>query len=110
MAQPYQTVLKRIYLIVAVFCATTLFVLTSTAAAHGVTPEPSLTTNTLISGLDHPWGLAFLPDNEGILITERPGRLRLWQDDAGLSEPIQGVPEVYAQGQGGLLDIALHPD
>lgn len=60
--------------------------------------------------LEHPWALAFLPDEQGILITERPGRLRLWQAGKGLSPPIAGVPQVYARGQGGLMDIALAPD
>lgn len=60
-------------------------------------------------GLDRPWALAFLPDG-GMLVTERPGRLRLVRDGALDPRPIAGVPEVHAQGQGGLLDIALHPD
>lgn len=64
----------------------------------------------LVQGLEHPWGMAFLPDGAGVLITERPGRLRLWRPDAGLSEPIAGVPEVYARSQGGLLDVVLTPD
>lgn len=60
--------------------------------------------------LDRPWAMAFLPDNEGILITEKPGNLRLWRAEGGLSEPIKGVPAVYERGQGGLLDVALAPD
>ena len=64
---------------------------------------------TLADGLAHPWGLAFLPDG-GLLITERPGRLRLYKDGALQPEPVAGVPEVVARGQGGLLDVALHPD
>jgi len=64
----------------------------------------------LAGGLEHPWALAFLPDDEGVLITERPGRLRLWHGQRGLGGPIEGVPRVYAQGQGGLLDVALAPD
>jgi aldose sugar dehydrogenase len=63
---------------------------------------------TVAEGLEHPWGMAFLPDG-GILVTERPGRLRIVRDGR-LSEPLAGVPEVRAQGQGGLLDVALHPD
>lgn len=64
----------------------------------------------LAQGLEHPWGLVFLPQELGILITERPGRLRLWSEQAGLSEPLSGLPEVHAVGQGGLLDVALAPD
>lgn len=60
--------------------------------------------------LDHPWSLVFLPDEQGILITERAGNLRRWQAAGGLSEPIAGVPKVYAKSQGGLLDVTLSPD
>jgi glucose/arabinose dehydrogenase len=64
----------------------------------------------LVEGLDHPWGMAFLPDG-GILVTERPGRLRLIRDGARVSEPISGLPsQIEARGQGGLLDVALHPN
>jgi glucose/arabinose dehydrogenase len=59
-------------------------------------------------GLDHPWALAFLPDGS-MLITERPGRVRILRDGR-LSPPLAGVPEVVARGQGGLLDACLHPD
>jgi glucose/arabinose dehydrogenase len=58
-------------------------------------------------GLEHPWGLAFLPDSR-LLVTERPGRLRL-VTNGQLSEPLAGVPAVYGRGQGGLLDVALGP-
>lgn len=59
-------------------------------------------------GLKQPWGLAFLPDGR-MLVTERPGRLRIVTKDGALSEPLKGVPEVVARGQGGLLDVALDP-
>lgn len=59
--------------------------------------------------LDHPWGLAFLPDGS-MLVTERPGRLRVVAVDGRVSPPVSGVPEVYARGQGGLLDVTLDPD
>ena len=65
---------------------------------------------TLLAGLEHPWGLAFLPDRQSLLVTERPGRLRLATLQGALSEPIAGVPAVYARSQGGLLDVALSPD
>lgn len=70
---------------------------------------PVVTVTELQEGLDHPWSLAFLPDNGGILITERSGQLRLWQAGKPLSPPLKGVPEVYAKGQGGLLEVALSP-
>lgn len=60
-------------------------------------------------GLEHPWGLAFLPDGR-MLVTERPGRLRIVADGWLIPEPVAGVPEVWDDGQGGLLDVALHPD
>ena len=60
-------------------------------------------------GLEHPWGLAFLPDGR-MLVTERPGRLRIVDGGKLVAEPVSGVPEVWADGQGGLLDVALHPD
>ena len=59
-------------------------------------------------GLEHPWGLAFLPDGR-MLVTERPGRLRIVADGWLVPEPVAGVPEVWDEGQGGLLDVALHP-
>ena len=62
----------------------------------------------MASGLEHPWGLAFLPDGR-ILVTERPGRLRVVERDGRLSQPLTGVPQVAAQGQGGLLDVAIDP-
>ncbi len=63
---------------------------------------------TVAKGLVHPWGLAFLPDGR-MLVTERPGRLRIVAKDGTLSAPLKGVPDVYASGQGGLLDVALDP-
>ncbi|MBM3218395.1 MAG: PQQ-dependent sugar dehydrogenase [Candidatus Rokubacteria bacterium] len=59
-------------------------------------------------GLEHPWGLAFLPDGR-MLVTERPGRLRLVSREGELSAPVDGVPKVRAGDQGGLLDVALSP-
>ncbi|QTP58275.1 PQQ-dependent sugar dehydrogenase [Billgrantia antri] len=73
------------------------------------TEAGALGLETVVDGLVHPWGMAFLPDGR-LLITEREGRLRLLSQDETLSEPLEGVPEVFNQGQGGLLDVALHPD
>ena len=77
-------------------------------------PQPRSTAGvvraeTVVEGLEHPWGLAFLPDGR-ILVTERPGRLRIVGNDGRLSAPVAGVPAVYAQGQGGLLDVAIDPE
>jgi glucose/arabinose dehydrogenase len=76
-------------------------------------PTPSaidgnVRVETVVSGLVQPWALAFLPDSR-ILVTERPGRLRIVGRDGRLSEPLTGVPEVAARGQGGLLDVAVDP-
>ena len=63
---------------------------------------------TVTAGLEHPWGMAFLPDGR-VLVTERPGRLRNIERDGRIGPPITGVPVVEAKGQGGLLDVALDP-
>jgi len=63
----------------------------------------------LASGLENPWGGGFLPDGR-LLLSERPGRARLMSPDGTLSPPLSGLPEVVAQGQGGLLDIQPAPD
>lgn len=63
----------------------------------------------LATGLDQPWGMAFLPDG-GILITEKPGTLRRFSNGQLQAEHISGLPAIVQHGQGGLMDIALHPD
>lgn len=65
-----------------------------------------LKVETVAGGLVHPWALAFLPDGR-MLVTERPGRMRIVTSDGQLSAPIGGVPRVFASGQGGLLDVVL---
>jgi glucose/arabinose dehydrogenase len=72
------------------------------------TKAGKVTVETLATGLDHPWGMAFLPDGR-MLVTERAGRLRILGTDNKLSEPLAGVPDVAASGQGGLLDVQLDP-
>ena len=76
-------------------------------------PTPSSTSGvvraeTVARGLERPWALAFLPDGR-MLVTERPGRLRIVSPDGTVSAPLSGVPEVYARGQGGLHDVAIDP-
>ena len=63
---------------------------------------------TVAEGLVNPWSVAFLPNGK-MLVTERPGRLRVVTADGKLSEPVAGLPAVHARGQGGLLDVALDP-
>ena len=67
--------------------------------------------NVLVRGLEHPWGLAFLPDGR-MLVTERPGRLRIVNADGSLDPtPVSGLPRnLIARGQGGLFDVVPHPD
>ncbi len=80
-------------------------------APRSPTPRPvtlPARVTDVARGLEHPWGLAFLPDGR-LLVSERPGRLRLVAPGGGLSEPLAGVPRVAAGGQGGLLDVALSP-
>jgi aldose sugar dehydrogenase len=81
----------------------------SAAQTRLKTDKAEIVVETVAGGLNHPWGLAFLPDG-GMLVTERPGRLRLVAADGKVSPALGGVPSVLAQGQGGLLDVALAPD
>jgi aldose sugar dehydrogenase len=77
--------------------------------AHAQTYKSSagpLAVTTVASGIVHPWALAFLPDGR-MLVTERPGRLRIVAKDGQLSAPLDGVPKVFAVGQGGLHDVVL---
>ena len=73
-----------------------------------VPAERGFRAEALLRGLEHPWGMVWLPDGD-ILVTERPGRLRRVRDGQLASGAIGGVPEVFDSGQGGLLDVSLHP-
>ncbi|HEX5830673.1 MAG TPA: PQQ-dependent sugar dehydrogenase [Gemmatimonadaceae bacterium] len=70
--------------------------------------EHRVRVDTIAAGLAHPWGLAILPNGD-LLVTERPGRIRLVRGGVLQAEAVAGGPDVVARGQGGLLDIALHP-
>ena len=63
---------------------------------------------TLVSGLERPWSVAFLPDGR-MLVTEREGRLRVVRNGRLDAQPLSGLPRITPQGQGGLFDIVLHP-
>ncbi|MEO1003094.1 MAG: PQQ-dependent sugar dehydrogenase [Cyanobacteria bacterium J06638_7] len=78
----------------------------SEAAAVAVAADVRPTV--VVDGLAHPWGMAWLPDG-ALLISERPGRLRIVRNGLLDPSPIPGVPAVLAQGQGGLLDVSVHP-
>ncbi|MHA1573592.1 MAG: PQQ-dependent sugar dehydrogenase [Alphaproteobacteria bacterium] len=94
--------------------ALTLAFTSACDAAENTTSAPpakptKVSVESVATGLENPWGMQFLPDGR-ILVTERPGRMRIVSTDGKLSEPIAGVPEVAAIGQGGLLDVLLAPD
>lgn len=71
-------------------------------------PSPAIEAQTIADGLDHPWSLAELPNGD-LLVTERPGQLRLIRDGVLRAQPIPGVPAVFNRNQGGLFDVRLHP-
>jgi len=81
---------------------------TAFAADRVKTKEVAVSVDTLATGLDHPWAVEVMPDG-AYLVTERSGNMRIIRDGKA-SEPLGGVPEVSARGQGGLMDVALAPD
>lgn len=99
------------HLLLFMACISLVILLAAAASAPDVikTEEHTLRVVKIVSGLEHPWGMAFLPDNR-IIITERPGRLRIVENGRLNPEPVAGLPAIAARGQGGLLDVALHPD
>lgn len=100
--------------LLAAVCATSLLNVAFAASADGQKSFSSeagtLTVKPVVEGLNHPWAVAFLPNNQGLLITERSGHLRVVSPEGKLSAPLSGVPQVWAKGQGGLLDVVLSPD
>jgi glucose/arabinose dehydrogenase len=100
--------------LLATLCASALITVTAPVFAAPTqnfkSEQGTLEVTTMTKGLEHPWALAFLPDRQGMLVTERPGNLRVVSADGKLSAPLSGVPKVWAKGQGGLLDVALSPD
>lgn len=73
------------------------------------TGDVVVSVQEVATGLDMPWGMAFLPDGR-MLVTERPGDLVIVSSDGTVSDPVAGTPTVFAEGQGGLMDVALDPD
>ncbi len=73
------------------------------------TDTGNIQVNTIAEGLENVWGLAFLPDGN-MLVTEKPGRMRIVTAQGKVGEPLQGLPKIYNQGQAGLLDVVLAPD
>ena len=106
---PKRTAFKTIQPLATAFL---LLILSSSAFAQKPTVETeagSIEIQVLAENLDHPWGIAFLPDGR-LLVTERAGTLRIMDNNNQVSEPLEGTPEVFAQDQGGMLDVALDPD
>ncbi len=93
-------------LTVAIVLTATFLIVTSTRGENTsfASSAGQLDVQTVASGLANPWALAFLPDGR-MLVTERPGRMRVVTPEGQLSPPLKGVPEVWASGQGGLLDV-----
>ncbi|MGF6396243.1 PQQ-dependent sugar dehydrogenase [Pseudomonas plecoglossicida] len=96
----------------ATLTAAALLPLLAQAASEQQFPseEGQITVSTLADGLRNPWSLAFLPGGKDMLVTERPGNLRLVNAEGKVGAPISGVPKVWAEGQGGLLDVVLSPE
>src|SRR5262245_25467824 len=88
--------------------AVTLTSATASFAAPPIFPSSTgpLVVETLATGLVRPWSFAFLPDGR-LLVTERPGRMRIIASEGSLSPPIAGLPKIYAYDQVGLADVAL---
>ena len=97
-------------LLIMAYISLAMFLSAATSAPDIIKTEAhTLRIVKIVSGLEHPWGHAFLPDNR-IIITERPGRLRIVESGHLNPEPVAGLPAIAARGQGGLLDVALHPN
>lgn len=100
-------------------CSLLVTIITSCQSNNGVRPasaaqeaqveNAAFTVDTLATGLRNPWGMVFLPDCR-MLITERPGTIRIFKDGVLQKATVQGLPKIHVVGQGGLLDIELHPD
>lgn len=92
------------------FLTATAILMTGSATAQVFNTEKGrINVATVAQGLSQPWGIDFLPDGR-MIVTEKPGRLRTVTTDGKVSPPIKGVPSVDESGQGGLLDVTLHPD
>ena len=109
-----KTLLLHCFIVIGIFCLRC----TGGGGQIGGMPHPAgqpiasekvaFYVDTLYSGLDHPWGMAWLADGR-MLVTEREGEILLFENDRYTGEKLTGFPEVYARGQGGLLDIQPHP-
>ena len=109
--QPKRLISRRACLIA--LCLVLAFIMTPKQASAKEelldTKLGPVKVETVAEGLKRPWGFVFLPDGQ-MLVTEKPGRLRIVGKDGAISEPVKGVPKVIDKGQGGLLDVALDPN
>ena len=101
----------RISGLILIVCAMTLLsgIAMTAQAEEFSSKHHRFRVTAVASGLEHPWSLAFLPDGD-MLISERPGRLRIVREGVLLQAPVQGLPQIRVRGQGGLLDLLPHPD
>ena len=96
---------------IAALAAVTMVSVAVAEAPRSPTPsavDAPIKATTFADNLEHPWGAAFLPDGR-MLVTEKPGRLRVVDREGRVSAPLDGVPRVFASGQGGVLDVAVSP-
>src|SRR6185369_10924062 len=98
--------LVTVSLTAAIMVAVSFLIATGTRGEAPVfgSSAGELEVRTIARGLANPWALAFLPDGK-MLVTERPGRMRIVNAEGQISPPLKGVPDVWASGQGGLLDV-----
>ena len=110
LARPTSVVIPSLAVCVVSTSLALIVPTTDAAAADRVvrTQDYAIRIVTVASGLDTPWGMTFL-DRDRILLTEKPGRMRIVEGGKLLPQPVDGVPPVRAVGQGGLLDVSLHP-
>src|SRR5262245_12975959 len=96
--------MRRLLLVVVAACCATPVSAQTYSSSVG-----NLSVETVARGLDRPWALAFLPDGR-MLVTEKPGRMRVVTRDGKVSPAVANLPQVRASGQGGLHDVVLDRD
>src|SRR5687768_4352342 len=100
--------MQKALMVGAILLATTLPALAAQTKAPAA-PRTAVAVQSIAKGLNHPWGLQFLPDGR-MVVSERAGPIRIVARDGTVSQPIAGVPKADVRGQGGMLDVALAPD
>lgn len=100
----------KMFLILAVVAASGLLMSHCNISSNDTdVTEKNLKSETIVTGLNMPWAMAFLPDGR-VLVTERSGKLRIVKGGTLDPQEVTGIPKVYYRGQGGLLDVVLHPN